>query len=77
MKPIMNTRNKWAERMVSEMRSKEGERRAGGDRALAPAPPPDEIVSTYSFISSRSFELLREMNLRFSRAESFEKGIRR
>eukprot|EP00965_Chrysotila_dentata_P140500 4645133-Pleurochrysis_carterae.AAC.1 len=57
----MNTPKGWAERTVSEMSSSKGECRAGGDYAFAPAQPPD------SFISNRSFELLREMNLRFGR----------
>eukprot|EP00965_Chrysotila_dentata_P249773 6209066-Pleurochrysis_carterae.AAC.3 len=65
----MNTRNGWAKRIVSEKSSNEGECRAAGDRALAPAPPPDEIVSTHSFISSWSFEPLQEMNIRFGRYE--------
>eukprot|EP00965_Chrysotila_dentata_P135858 4491076-Pleurochrysis_carterae.AAC.1 len=43
MKRIMNTRNGWAERIFSEMSSNESECRAGGDRALARTPPPDEI----------------------------------
>eukprot|EP00965_Chrysotila_dentata_P164582 5433391-Pleurochrysis_carterae.AAC.3 len=50
MKRIINTRNGWAERIVSEMSSNEGECPAGEDRALASAPHPDEI--------SRAQELL-------------------
>eukprot|EP00965_Chrysotila_dentata_P051064 1692811-Pleurochrysis_carterae.AAC.1 len=65
MKRIMNTRNGWAERIVCEMSSNKGKCRAGEDRTLALAPPSDEIVSTYTFINSRSFELLRGLNLRF------------